>query len=81
MFHTTCHQLPRGATPSNSLTSVWKCSILLAINLPGFATQAEIRACRAGGHPVLIEAVEDEDDPWGTPKSRKQGGGLDESFI
>jgi hypothetical protein len=43
--------------------------------------EAEIRACRADGHPVLIKEVEDEDDPWGTPKSRKQGGGLDEAFI
>jgi hypothetical protein len=34
MFHITCHLLPRGATPSNSLASVWKCSILLAINCP-----------------------------------------------
>ena len=43
--------------------------------------EAEIRACRVGSHPVLIEEVKDEDDPWGTPESRKQGGGLDEAFI
>jgi hypothetical protein len=34
-----------------------------------------------GSHPVFIEEVEDEDDPWGTPKSQKQGSGLDEAFI
>jgi hypothetical protein len=43
--------------------------------------EVEICACRAGSHLVLIEEVEDEDDPWGTPESRKQGGGLDEAFI
>jgi hypothetical protein len=43
--------------------------------------EVEIRACRVGSHLVLIEEVEDEDDPWGTPESQKQGGSLDEAFI
>jgi hypothetical protein len=44
-------------------------------------TEERICTCRAGSHPVLIEEVEDEDDPWGTPESGKQGGSLDEAFI
>jgi hypothetical protein len=44
-------------------------------------TEERIHACRAGSHLVLIEEVEDEDDPWGTPESGKQGGGLDDAFI
>lgn len=38
----------------------------------------QVRACRAGSFPVLVEEVEDEDDPR---EKRPQGGGFDEAYI
>jgi hypothetical protein len=38
------------------------------------ATNAQIRACRSGGFPVLIEEVEDEDDPHPEVVADRKGG-------
>ena len=43
--------------------------------------EERIHACRSGGFPVLIEEIQDEDDPWEEPEIQKQECTLDEAFI
>jgi hypothetical protein len=39
-------------------------------------TEEWIRTCRAGSHPILIEEVEDEDDPGELLKVENKAGAL-----
>src|ERR1700733_1281847 len=43
--------------------------------------EERIHTCRSGGFPVLIEEIQDEDDPWEEPEIQKQECTLDEAFI